>query len=169
MGMEKDKKTGRFKGNPKQYFVCKVCSSKFLNWASNNRKTCSKECRYKWQRIQMSGKKIFSDEQKVNLSNQKIGSKNPQWRGGRILVYSHSDLSKGNPYIKIKVQDHPFGDIYHYVMEHRLVMEKKIGRYLFKGESVHHINGIKTDNRIENLMLFSNESEHQHFHYKKNL
>jgi hypothetical protein len=38
--------------------------------------------------------------------------------------------------------------------EHRLIMESKLGRLLARGESVHHINGVRNDNRPENLELW---------------
>ena len=47
-----------------------------------------------------------------------------------------------------------------YIREHRLVVESIIGKYLFKENDVHHINKIRSDNRANNLMVFSNRSAH---------
>lgn len=68
------------------------------------------------------------------------------WKGGRNKC--------ADGYVKISSQKgHPRADRCYRVFEHILVMEKKIGRYLRDKESVHHINGIKDDNRPENLEL----------------
>ena len=86
--------------------------------------------------------------------------KNPNWRGGRVR-------SKRG-YIMIVSHDHPHSSKRdHYVKEHKLVMEKHLRRYLLSEERVHHINGIKDDNRIENLQLFKNHSEHMKIHLPK--
>ncbi len=80
------------------------------------------------------------------------GEDSSQWKGGRVAA------DKG--YILVATPGHPNAHKNgNYVYEHRLVMEAHLGRYLQKGETVHHKNGIKDDNRIENLELWS--SSHQ--------
>lgn len=79
------------------------------------------------------------------MYNQKEENNN-NWRGGKVTL-------KGG-YIGIRCVGHPKASKKgHYVSEHRLIMEKHLGRYLKENETVHHINRIKDDNRIENLML----------------
>lgn len=78
------------------------------------------------------------------------GEKNPAWKGGRIKTpdgYITIRLPKEHPYFSMTYTDS-------LVLEHRLVMAEYLGRALKKGETVHHRNGIKDDNRIENLELW---------------
>lgn len=74
------------------------------------------------------------------------------------------DRKLKNYHRKIFCPKHPNCTKNGFVPTHRIVMEKHIGRYLTKKEVVHHINGIKHDNRIENLMLFPSGSEHLSHH-----
>ena len=74
-------------------------------------------------------------------------------------------IDKG--YILIYAPKHPFRNAQNYVYEHRLVMEKKLGRYLEPQERIHHKNDIRNDNREENLKLFDGNSQHAKHHFPK--
>ena len=97
-----------------------------------------------------------SEPAKAKMSESKKREKNPNWVGGR----RYSTFG----YVLVLCPNHPNCDCQGYVREHRLVMEAHIGRTLLPTEIVHHINGKKDDNRIENLMLFSSISEHRRHH-----
>jgi len=99
------------------------------------------------------------------------GKKSVGWKGGKytnakgyVFIYSPNHPNKIR---KDKKKFGPGG----YVAEHRLVMEKHLGRYLFSWEMPHHKNGIKNDNRIENLELLPNEKHNTRVQevYKENL
>lgn len=70
-----------------------------------------------------------------------------------------------NGYIVVKCIGHPAAHR-NYVYEHRLVMEKSLGRHLTKIEVVHHIDGNKKNNNINNLKLFKDTKTHLSFHRK---
>lgn len=77
------------------------------------------------------------------------GAKASNWKGGRHTLK--------NGYVQVWQPDHPSraNTEKPYVLEHRLVMEKVLGRYLLPKEKVHHKNGIRDDNRPENLELWA--------------
>lgn len=74
------------------------------------------------------------------------GEASPTWKGGRFI--------DRNGYVSVITPlEHPRRGLR--IAEHRLIMERKLERYLEKGESVHHLNGIRDDNRPENLELWT--------------
>lgn len=80
------------------------------------------------------------------------GENHPSWKGGTTI--------DKDGYILEKCRKHPHANVAGYVRQHRLVMERHLGRILDPREVVHHKNDDKQDNRIENLEVFSNNADH---------
>jgi hypothetical protein len=93
------------------------------------------------------------------------GLQAPDGHGRR--VYPRHERVNFAGYWMLHRPDHPAADKRGRVMEHRIVMEEKIGRYLRREEVVHHMNHVKDDNRPENLMLMPDASAHLREHYPK--
>ena len=72
---------------------------------------------------------------------------NGNWRGGQTWHKAG--------YLMVRLPEHPRARTHGYVFEHILVMEDMLGRQLFPDETVHHKNGVKDDNRPENLELWT--------------
>lgn len=93
-----------------------------------------------------------------NPSYGKRGEQSSRWKGGRKVRKDGYTLVVAPP-------DHPYpADAYHgsikYILEHRLVMEQHLGRYLEPTEVVHHIDGNPRNNDISNLRLYASQAEH---------
>lgn len=100
-------------------------------------------------------RQLASKREDVKWSEKSnLGASNPNFAGGKYID------DKG--YVRVLMPDHP-RNIRGYVYEHRLLMEKYLGRYLEPWETVHHINEIKVDNRIENFFLCTHK-EHSAIH-----
>jgi len=87
----------------------------------------------------------------------RLGANHPNWAGGR--------LQYNQDYVRIYKPNHPFCDKAGYIKEHRLIVERYLGRFLKLSEHCHHRNDIRTDNHPENLMAFSSHSAHHRFHH----
>jgi hypothetical protein len=143
---------------------CNICGKSFekkLSIYKNDSKKCSagkfcsKECFYKSpERSPNLGKKLpYRPKPKGVLSHA--------WKGGVIVERGYKLVECG---------DHPDGIVKgggkKYIREHRLIMEKEIGRRLKSNECVHHVDGDRKNNSIDNLVLMTH-SEHSKMHRKK--
>jgi len=130
--------------NPKETVICQLCKKEFKAAPSLKRKFCSAKCHYKAEKGQNHGYK---------------GSICSNWNGGKTIHEGYVMLSQPH---------HPRADVNGYVKEAHLVAEKALNRFLNPQECIHHINGVKTDNRLENLYLFASGSEHTAYHHSYN-
>ena len=88
---------------------------------------------------------------RTQRTGPRSGELHPDWKGGRVLV---------GRYWYIYSPEHPYRTKRNYYLEHRLVMERKLRRYLLPHEVVHHKDGNPENNSPENLEVFQTNAEH---------
>ncbi len=155
--------------------MCKQCKKPIETYPSRKgrKKFCSKKCQYthgcpdkvrykihkankgKRYSIATEFKKGHTPMSSINPEIMPRGKDHHKWKGGHVI-----DM---NGYIWIRCINHPMAN-HGYVYEHRLLIEQHLDRYLSSEETVHHINEVKTDNRIKNFMVFATTGYHTSFH-----
>lgn len=136
-------------------FCCK-CDQMVPNNGFNKRQSICRDCQNSRCRDRYSKGRVCAECGEARISDyaprphcRKCGIK--LRRGAAAPRYS----SKVNGYVMVRgYYDHPNSTTYGRIYEHVLVMSEKLGRALYPGESVHHINGVRDDNRPENLELW---------------
>lgn len=91
---------------------------------------------------------------------------NPGWRLDKKFPNERGGVGRkriaSNGYIEIHLPGHPLADTHGRVLEHRLIIYEEIKRPLTFHDIVHHINGKRTDNRRENLILLTRGDHNSH-------
>lgn len=96
-----------------------------------------------------------SKESYLRGAFNRSGKKHHAWNGGQLIT------KDGYKAIQTNIL-HPCG-VKKYILEHRLITSKALGRELFKTEDVHHIDGNRLNNKLSNLMVFSSRSAHKRY------
>ena len=128
------------KGFPLQlaYLKCTVCSKNFFQKRINNTEYCSNSCKKLGVFRKGNGLEVEGPRKHIKGS-------------GHIQANGYKVISRNHPNAKCRSPKSGNGQI----LEHIWIMSNHIGRPLTEKETVHHKNGIRDDNRIENLELWS--------------
>jgi hypothetical protein len=179
----KDKPLEERKG---QVIECPVCGTKVWKPAAWLRKvelpTCSSRCNgflrgREWGKHGHKGRAAWSEESLKGYSAKMSGPNNPAWKGG--VTYFGNKTGKEKPrkpngiyrrrkgnyknikYVRCPVDLLSMARKDGYIMEHRLIVARAIGRMLLRTEVVHHEDHDPWNNTLENLMLFASNRDHK--------
>lgn len=132
--------------------TCPQCSKERL--VQNRGRLCPlcRNCSHKGHK--------WTQHQREIMLTVNTGANSKQWKGGRVEAkggYAMVWVSQDNFFYPMAKKSH---NTTGYILEHRLVMAKHLNRCLLPWEVVHHKNGIKNDNRLENLELLAANCKH---------
>ena len=164
-------------------YTCKNCGKEFNGKPSAKRVYCSKKCHDEAQSQKISvvctecGKAFEKPPSCVRVNNFCSNSCRKKWLSKKTKELNVAGHSKGhkaphltklnierNPKLALEVDAVKRGS--YAGKKHRREMEKILGRLLLPNEDVHHINGIRDDNRPENLVVM-NHSDHLRLHWQQ--
>ena len=133
--------------------VCDLCQKPIYRRLSQIKrqkgKYCSRSCR----------NKVYTQQSHWPVM---YGAKNPAWKGGVTYRRTHGNYGTVK-YVRCPKEFYAMARKDGYVMEHRLVMARHVGRPLLRTEVVHHIDHKTLNNSINNLMLFPTNQAHKIF------
>ena len=148
--------------NSLAWSACLTCGAIFLHYRKDVANYCSKPC--------CGTAKDWLKQHSANGKGKKrpgkglAGEKNPAWKGGLTYFKRKGKYQdQAIKYVRCPANMMSMARKDGYVMEHRLVVEAELGRFLSKSEVVHHINENPADNRPENLQVMT-KAEHDHLH-----
>jgi len=151
--------------------TCSNCGKEYLKnraWLKRTKKKytcCSNKCRFEYHKKYANTKefkkrvsdvhkgKIISEKHKMAITNKLSGKNNPSWKGGVTKKHRKGNYLLKEVMVKCPKKFSVMVRTNGYVLKHRLVMAKSLGRCLLSTEVVHHKDHNPENNILGNLMF----------------